>query len=438
MMRKDIDSKLWKLVSGLLPLFLLMLLPINVSAQDRSDVRQVITEAYSRNSPKQKVNRLLPLADELMLMSSFDDVAQKLVRERYKVEIEDDQLKAESEICQVVAVNRQNLPEKIDTLTLFVKYQLNKPALEDSLKNCSYVFKQKSADGRFDWWQQKGTGINLAVYYTYNNKYPSALLFARPKPKAVAKPEVVDEPTPPEPEEPPAVTPESQVMNFASVSVSEDFRYRDINMSVSITFPQAVGGSADQLNSEALNSSLLGRFVQTKPSLAGDGNIEKGVEAYLKRMKNEFLKDYASADEMELSFKNSYDITILPEAESRKGVVTYVNNVSMSDVDTDLPHVAQYRVAANFELRTGKLITFDDVFKENSHASIAELLRRAHQEKIAGLEEDPVGELEYDDALENFILGRDSIIFILISVDETGGYEEVYSYKYDKLKKFLK
>ena len=378
MMRKDIDSKLWKQVSGLLPLFLLTLLPINVSAQDRSDVRQVITEAYSRNSPKQKVNRLLPLADELMLMSSFDDVAQKLVRERYKVEIEDDQLKAESEICQVVAVNRQNLPEKIDTLTLFVKYQLNKPALEDSL------------------------------------------------------------PTPPEPEEPPAVTPESQVMNFASVSVSEDFRYRDINMSVSITFPQAVGGSADQLNSEALNSSLLGRFVQTKPSLDGDGNIEKGVDAYLKRMKNEFLKDYASADEMELSFKNSYDITILPEAESRKGVVTYVNNVSMSDVDTDLPHVAQYRVAANFELRTGKLITFDDVFKENSHASIAELLRRAHQEKIAGLEEDPVGELEYDDALENFILGRDSIIFILISVDETGGYEEVYSYKYDKLKKFLK
>ena len=78
------------------------------------------------------------------------------------------------------------------------------------------------------------------------------------------------------------------------------------------------------------------------------------------------------------------------------------------------------------------------MFKENSHASIAELLRRAHQEKIAGLEEDPVGELEYDDALENFILGRDSIIFILISVDETGGYEEVYSYKYDKLKKFLK
>ena len=85
MMRKDIDSKLWKQVSGLLPLFLLTLLPINVSAQDRSDVRQVITEAYSRNSPKQKVNRLLPLADELMLMSSFDDVAQKLVRERYKV-----------------------------------------------------------------------------------------------------------------------------------------------------------------------------------------------------------------------------------------------------------------------------------------------------------------------------------------------------------------
>ena len=54
------------------------------------------------------------------------------------------------------------------------------------------------------------------------------------------------------------------------------------------------------------------------------------------------------------------------------------------------------------------------------------------------MEEDPVGEIEYDDALNNFILGRDSIIFILISVDETGGYEEVYSYKYDKLKKFLK
>ena len=416
---------------------LLVLMPLCLSAQDRRDITTVISEAYSRNSPRHKVNRLLPLADELMLMSSFDDVANKLMRIRYKVEIEDDQIKAESDVCELIAVNRQNLPEKIDTLTLLVKYQLNKVALEDSLKNCSYVFKQKSADGRFDWWQQKGTGINLAVYYKYNNKFPSAMLFARPKPKTVVKPVAPEEPATPETVEPVAVTPSQQVMNFSTVPVTQNFRHGNVTMAVSISFPKAEGGSAVQLNTEALQSSLLGRFVNPRPQIDNDGDIEKGLEAYLARMKSEFLRDYASSDDLDLSFENIYDVTILPEAEVRKNVITYVNNVSMSDVDTETSHVAQYRVAANFDLRTGKLITFDDVFKENTKATIAELLRRAHEEGNDGIENFD-DEVSYDDALNNFILGNESITFILISVDENGGSDKAYSYKYEKLKKFLK
>ena len=64
--------------------------------------------------------------------------------------ISEGSLKAESDICELYAVNRLDRPEKIDTLTLYVKYALDKNVLTDSLKNANYVFKQTSSDGRFD------------------------------------------------------------------------------------------------------------------------------------------------------------------------------------------------------------------------------------------------------------------------------------------------
>ena len=157
---------------------------VNNGQNSSEDIISSIVERLNRNSSPNRVNKLAVLGDELMWLTSFDDVAKRLMRERFTVEIEvDGTLKASSKGCELTAVNRQKLLEQIDTLTLFIKHPLKKEVVTDSLESIGYVFKNTSADGRFDWWKHKVSNINLAVYYQYSNKYPSAMLFARPKQK---------------------------------------------------------------------------------------------------------------------------------------------------------------------------------------------------------------------------------------------------------------
>ena len=403
-----------------------------------------IVDQFNQNSPRHKVNQLATLGDELMLLESFDDVASKLCNKkngfRNVIFLSDGSLKAESDICELYAVNRQNRPERIDTLTLYVKHPLDKDAMTDSLNSCNYVFKQTSSDGRFDWWQHKVNGINLAVYYKYSKKYASAMLFARPKkelrdiiPNNTSTP--VQPTTPAETEvggDEPVTTP--MVLTFEQVQKSAEFLQRNTKMTVNITFPSATGDVAGKLNSEALRSHLLGFFVETKPRLADDMSIEEGLNAYLIRMKSEFLRNYAEVGNDEVVMEHSYHVALLPEEETREGVITYVNTVTINEPDMD---PSSYRIVSNFDAKTGKLLTFEDVFKKNSKATVIDLLKRAHLKNIQGYEEF-AAEVDYEELLKNFILKRDSIEFILVTGDESGPYEELFNYKYEKIKKYLR
>jgi hypothetical protein len=178
----------------------------------------------------------------------------------------------------------------------------------------------------------------------------------------------------------------------------------------------------------------LGHFVAVKPQIADDMSIEDGLKAYLVRMSSEFLAEFSEVNDIEQTLENKYTVEVLPENETRKGVITYVNNVSIVEPDID---PSTYRVVSNFDAKTGKLLTFDDVFKQNSKAAIIGLLKKGHQKSIAEYEEF-AGEVDYEDALKNFILKPDGIDFILITGDESGPYEEVYPYKYEALKKYLR
>lgn len=155
----------------------------NVAAQSNDSLfsqsqRDVLVNQLNRVST---TSRLFPLADELMLLNSFAEAATLLSEHDFDItSFNEGVLKAESDICDLMAVNRMNRPEQIDTLTLFLKRPLNRNILQDSLKRASYTYIKTSADQRYDWYK-RADNVNLAVYYLYNDIYRSAMLFARPQ-----------------------------------------------------------------------------------------------------------------------------------------------------------------------------------------------------------------------------------------------------------------
>ena len=144
----------------------------------RQSQRDMLVDQLNRISA---TSRLFPIADELMLLDTFAEVATLLSEKGFDItSFNEGVLRAESDICDLRAVNRLNRPEQIDTLTLFVKRPLNRNILQDSLKRASYTFIKTSADQRYDWYK-RADNVNLAVYYSYNDIYRSAMLFARPQ-----------------------------------------------------------------------------------------------------------------------------------------------------------------------------------------------------------------------------------------------------------------
>lgn len=360
-------------------------------------------------------NTIFPLADELMCLSSFDEVAIQLNRNGFtKVEIEDGILKAESSLCVLRAVNRRQLPERIDTLTLYLRHSLNRSILTDSLKRASYTFMETSADQRYDWYK-RADGINLAVYYVYKEPYKSAMLFARPTTSAPV----------------PIVTPTA--LTFKPKEGSVKTRRPDGGeIYAQIRFPIAQGGPAKELNAAAIASPLLSSLV-SKP-IGAHANVVDGLKTFLHQVKVDFLAATTPAGVDVPQLDVMYDVTVQPEDETREGVITYVNHVTAKDHGLQYE---DYHVAANFDATTGRRLTFDDVFLKHKRPTVVELLRAAHHSVVAQHPDLPAN-VDVTPALNNFILGRENIQFILILNKGGRIYEEILSYDYEKLQQLLR
>lgn len=379
-----------------------------------------LTEQISRQSV---TSTLFPLADELMCVSSFDEVARLLTRNGFtKVEVENGILKAESPMCILRAVNRRQQPEQIDTLTLYLRRSLNRDILKDSLKRASYTFMETSADQRYDWYK-RADGINLAVYYVYKEPYKSAMLFARPTTSAPAP---VVTPSAPTPATPTALTFKPKEGNVKTSRPDGGELYAQVR------FPIAQGGPAKALNAAAIASPLLSSLV-SKP-IGAQANVIDGLKVFLHQVKVDFLAATTPAGVDVPQLNVLYDVTVQPEDETREGVITYVNHVTAKD------HGLQYEdfhVAANFDATTGRRLTFDDVFLKQKRPTVVELLRAAHHSVLAQHPDYPA-DVDVTPALDNFILGRNHIQFILVL--DNGGriFEEILSYEYDKLQQLLR
>ena len=375
----------------------------NLSAQTDSIPLGSLNSIAGQLTRQSVTSTLFPLADGLMLAQSFDEVARQLTRNGFtKVEVDDGVLTAESSLCDLRAVNRSGRAAQIDTLTLFVKRSLNRDILKDSLQRASYTFIETSADQRYDWYK-RADGITLAVYFVYKDPYKSAMLFARPQRE-------LHIPTPP-------LSVNSGALSVKTVKLATLISLGSERLKVQVNFPHASGGVASALNDAALRSPLLAHFVRVQPSLPANVSVQEGVKAYLLQMKKEL-----SARPSPLTmFPQLFDVSVLPAAETREGVITYVNHVSFQD-----PDAPSYRLVSNFDAVTGRMLTFDDVFRPDKRATVIELL------KVAGAQPPVTG------ALENFILGDRQITFILLVADERGTHEVAYTYDYDKLQKLMR
>ena len=320
------------------------------------------------------------------------------------------------------AVNRRQQPEQIDTLTLYLRRSLNRDILKDSLKRASYTFMETSADQRYDWYK-RADGINLAVYYVYKEPYKSAMLFARPTTSAPAP---VVTPSAPTPATPTALTFKPKEGNVKTSRPDGGELYAQVR------FPIAQGGPAKALNAAAIASPLLSSLV-SKP-IGAQANVIDGLKVFLHQVKVDFLAATTPAGVDVPQLNVLYDVTVQPEDETREGVITYVNHVTAKD------HGLQYEdfhVAANFDATTGRRLTFDDVFLKQKRPTVVELLRAAHHSVLAQHPDYPA-DVDVTPALDNFILGRNHIQFILVL--DNGGriFEEILSYEYDKLQQLLR
>lgn len=361
-------------------------------------------------------NTVFPLADELMCLSSFDEVAMQLNRNGFtKVEIEDGILKAESSLCVLRAVNRRQLPERIDTLTLYLRHSLNRNILTDSLKRVSYTFMETSADQRYDWYK-RADGINLAVYYVYKEPYKSAMLFARPTTSAPA----------------PVVTPTALTFKKPLKAKVTTSRADGGQFYAVVNFPVAEGGPAATLNAAAIASPLLSSLVSTP--LARQTSVTDGLKAFLHQVKIDFLAATTTEGDEAPRLEVLYDVAVQPADETREGVITYVNHVTAKDHGLQYE---DYHVAANFDATTGRRLTFDDVFLKHKRPTVVELLRAAHHSVVAQHPDYPAN-VDVTPALNNFILGRENIQFILILNKGGRIYEEILSYDYEKLQQLLR
>lgn len=393
---------------------------VSALAQDPQGNLGALTEQLSSQSV---TSTIFPLADELMCLSSFDEVGKLLARKGFKVEIEEGILKAESPLCVLRAVNRRQQEEQIDTLTLYLRHSLDRDILKDSLQRASYDFMETSADQRYDWYKRVD-GINLAVYYVYKKPYKSAMLFARPTTSTPPPAVTPSAPTP-------AVTPSALTFKSQEGKVKTS-RSDGGEIYAQVRFPIAQGRPAKELNAAAIASPLLSSLV-SKP-IGAHANVIDGLKVFLRQVKMDFLAATTPVGVDVPQLDIMYDVSVQPEDETREGVITYVNHVTAKDHGLQYE---DYHVAANFDATTGRRLTFDDVFLKHKRPTVVELLRAAHHSVVAQHPDYPAN-VDVTPALDNFILGRDDIQFILI-LDKGGRiYEEILSYDYDKLQPLLR
>lgn len=391
-----------------------------------------LREQFDQNAPSNKVYKLFPLANKLLEFNSYDRVVMELLNVHngfnFRVDpFDGGELNAKSDLCELQAINCDGKPERIDTLTLFIKAAMKEEVLQDSLLKANYT-RKKHTD-TFDWWQ-RNDGTNLAIYYNYSDEFKTAMLFARPK--AEPTEETPDEPTISE-EVVEATTPTTLQLNL--LSRERESIQNNCKLKVNICFPDAVGGIAEQLNRAALESPLLGSLVSKKPKLVSGMTVGDAVDAYVDRIFNEFWADYLVSNGAEEEIEYNYQVKIMKEEDLQEGVLTYINNVKTKKAGNEID---EYRIAANFDLLTGELLTFDKVFKKSARKALFNLLKERYNEGQMDISDEGRVKEIVNGALQNFILSREDITFIMIIEDGNGFTEKPFAISREDLQEYLR
>ena len=408
------------------------LVTIGGMAQNTGITNEQMLSAMNRTN---KLIKLFPLANKLLNCSSFDDVAIELMKFDNEFKIEpfyDGKLYATSDICTMQAINCQGVPGRIDTLTIKTKHALRSDVVKDILEECGYYFKQHIIE--YDWWQN-AKGVNLAIYYHFSDTYKTAIQFVRPKLEKLETPsEAIEQPTEvtEQPTAGPAVGTEMQ-LNF--VKRERITSQNNNRLTVTIGFLDATGGNGSKLNEATLESPLLNSLVSKKPKIEAGMSMAEIIDAYTNRVSDEFWADYYANSGSDAEYEFNYIVKYINPEKLQEGVVTYLNSVSTKKSGNEMD---DYRIAANFDLHTGELLTFDKVFRKSAKEALTNLLKERYNEGQMDISDE--GKLKdiVNEALQNFILYREAITFIMIYNDDNGLTEKLLTIKREDLEEYLR
>lgn len=413
---------------------------IGVTAQPRITTGQVNSIRNGMDITEAK--KFFPIANRLMRQESLEMVAYQLGPAKFtskkqdESEIQANYIFRNQSICDLYAVNNKKNGGAIDTLTLFIKPELTPEHLENELNDAHYIKKDESQ--QFHWWQSEDGTINLAIYYNYSNDYKTAMLFAR-----IEKP-AEETPVSEEPLSEVTVIDDNandnanangnDVLHFDNMIKPKTTQQNDWKMTTNIQFPLAVGGIADKLNHEALRSHLLANLVERQPRIKDDMSVDEILEEYSVSLHNKFWSEQVALVG-EREFTSNFSISIMPDNQTREDVITYINKV-----ETHAPGNMEddYRIAANFSRETGELLTFDRVFKKSAKKVISSWLKDRYMENKMDIRETKELKDAFENALENFILGREGVTFIVVANDGQGLVENAYPFYYNDLKDYLR
>ena len=218
---------------------------------------------------------------------------------------------------------------------------------------------------------------------------------------------------------PQSQTAEIEGMEFDSVVVDSVARLLDIpdapTCELSLSIQYAKGGKAEQINDTLLRSGIL-----TPDYLSLDQRkltVKESVDSFVCRYITDYLKDYRDLYISDRDHGASYNCIYKVKTRTRSNKMNVLNYIAEIFSYGGGAHGIKQTLVRNFDVKTGHLITLDDLFvsgyEDAMKAKIVEKMSSKFKVKdLQALQDKYIFADSHVYVPENFILEDNKIIFI--------------------------
>ena len=187
----------------------------------------------------------------------------------------------------------------------------------------------------------------------------------------------------------------------------------ELKLHIGLTYIK--GKNADQINAVLLRSGILSPdYLSLSDEKLG---VKAAVDSFVNVYSRSYIQDYSAIlkqdPEHAASLNNSYEVRTHIESHADH-ILNYFANIHYYGGGI---HAINQNLVRNFNTRTGKLITLDDIFAPGYEEGIADLIQKALMKKYKVDNWQQLAKRYFFAggkvyAPDNFILGDDDITFI--------------------------